>query len=237
MSWKTCSNRAITLRSETLPQFSCGFLPCAPRKPQFSAGKCICLQEKKGMFLQEKASFFAGKRIFLLLCRKPFFLHNLLWGNKESCLGEKIRDCTTPGFLWKCLEIILENCPWEIAPTTRDIFGTLRSSLTTPEGPARHLDVSDPVSSDPVFFQGKGLKTPPKDPPRNSPWNLFAQFPSDFCRSLFLTFLAGREVSPPQSSPEVFPSDPSNVKLNCYKHGNPKHALVCMSTRNTMGRY
>ena len=49
----------LILELRNPPAISCGFLPCAPRKPHFSAGKCF-------FFLQESA-FLAGNVLF---CRK-----------------------------------------------------------------------------------------------------------------------------------------------------------------------
>ena len=41
-----------------------------------------------------------------------------------------------------------------------------------------------------LFFpRRKAQKNPPKNPPRNSPGTCSEKFPSDFCRSLFLTVL------------------------------------------------
>ena len=67
------------------PAISCGFLPCDPRKPHFSAGKCIFLLENA--FFCRKAHFSVGNCIFSL--GKCIFLPenlsfcSLLWGAKN----------------------------------------------------------------------------------------------------------------------------------------------------------
>ena len=43
----------LILEAWSPPAISCGFLQCAPRKAQFSAGNCICPQERQCMLLQE----------------------------------------------------------------------------------------------------------------------------------------------------------------------------------------
>ena len=52
----SCESWLAFLILEPSPAISCGFLPCAPRKPHFSAGKCI-FSAGKCIFLQESAFF------------------------------------------------------------------------------------------------------------------------------------------------------------------------------------